>query len=183
MDQNCRGWKFYGHVAKLQTLEVLRSVFSTHSPLFAKFHKTADLGSSTVAFQYSHPPENWKCYKTASLGSSTVTFVSCLYNYRPWKFYGRFSVMWNISLENCRPWKFYGHFSVMTKTDHKTTSLSSFTVTVKELQTLEVLRSLFSDDGRTASLGSFVDTGWGTWGVLESSSFKVRVHLCNVTTN
>ena len=60
--------------------------------------------------------------------------------------------MRNIWLENCRPWKFYGHFSVMIKTGHRTSSLSSFTVAsnilknnVTKLQTLEVLRSLFSD--------------------------------------
>ena len=35
-DQNCRGWKFYGRVVKLQTLEVLRSVFSDHRPLFTE---------------------------------------------------------------------------------------------------------------------------------------------------
>ena len=127
-DQNCRGWKFYGHVAKLQTLEVLRSVFSTHIRFFTFFHRTADLGSYTVTLGWLHIVQNWKCYKTASLGSSTVTFVFLLKNCRPWKFYGRFSVTWNIWLENCRPWKLYGHFSVMTKTDRRTSSLGSFMV-------------------------------------------------------
>ena len=143
------------HGSKLTRLEVLRSGCKTADLgsstvgfqwSQAVVHRTADLGSSTVTLGWLHPPQNWKCYKTASLGSSTVTFVSCLYNCRPQQFYGRFSVMRNIWLENCRPWKFYGHFSVMIKTGHRTSSLSSFTVTVKELQTLEVLRSLFSDD-------------------------------------
>ena len=174
MLQNCRPWKFYGRFSvltaqflqnftKLQTLEVLRSVFSTHTlqkienvtklpasevlrSLLCLASITADLGSFTVGFQWC---ETFR-WKTADLGSSTVTFLwwQKLTIKLPAS-----AVLRSLS-KNCRPWKFYGRFSVMTKCD-----------------------------GRTASLGSFVDTGWGTWGVLESSSFKERVHLCKVTTN
>ena len=56
-DQNCQGWKFYGRVAKLQTLEVLRSVFSDHRPLLTEL-RTLDVLQSLKGDYTIHKIEN-----------------------------------------------------------------------------------------------------------------------------
>ena len=103
---------------QLPYLEVLESV-----------HKTAEAGSSIRTFLYGSKLPRLEvlrsCCKTADLGSSTVGFqysqpIFCKIsqNCRPWKFYGRFSVLTPSRklkmLQNCQPRKFYGHFCVFS---------------------------------------------------------------------
>ena len=99
--------------------------------------KTADIGSFTVSFQHPHP-----------------FFHIFSQNCRPWKLYGHFRVTTHFTklkmLQNCQPRQFYGHFCVFTQELQTLEVLRSVFSDVKhlveKLQTLEVIRSLFCDD-------------------------------------